>query len=171
MSETHGSDRLVAEIVAAAGGQVVGRVRLQKIFYLLDRLGLCSGFTYEYHYYGPYSADLADAIEDAKAFGLLKERLDRRVSDGVPYSIFESLGVALGECVGSSERSDVTRALLRMQGETATVLELAATIEWLRTVEHVPDWQQELARRKGAKVEAGRVDRAITLLDNLGLHH
>ena len=39
-------------------------------------------------------------------------------------------------------------ALSRMQGETATVLELAATIDWLKTAEQVIDWPQELVRRK-----------------------
>ena len=162
-------DRLVAEVVQLAGGQVVGRVRLQKMFYLLDRIGLQSDFDYEYHYYGPYSAELADTVDDANAFGLIKERPERRASDGVPYSIFEHPAVEVEDFLGSLERSDAERAVKFMQGESATVLELAATIDWLRTKENVANWRQELVRRKGAKAQSGLVGRAEALLRKLGL--
>jgi hypothetical protein len=88
--------RLVAEVVRAAGGSVYGRVRLQKMFYLIDRIGLGSGLDYEYHHYGPYSAELTEEIKDAVAFGFIHETPARRVSDGVPYSIFERPTVELG---------------------------------------------------------------------------
>ena len=169
MRGTEEGDRLVAEVVAVAGGQIVGRVRLQKIFYLLDRLGLGSGFDYEYHHYGPYSAELADAVEDATAFGRIEERTGRRSYDGVPYSIFEQPRVTPGPLLGALSHADAVRALRRMQAEPATVLELAATIDWLRTQEQIHEWRLELARRKGAKAEHGRVERAERLLHELNL--
>jgi uncharacterized protein YwgA len=161
--------RLIAEVVRASGGSVYGRVRLHKMFYLLDRIGLGSGLEYEYHYYGPYSADLAEEIKDAVAFSFIDETLARRASDGVPYSIFERPTVELQSSLGALDRRICERALVRMQGESATVLELAATIDWLRTREHVVDWRRELRRRKGAKADTGRVDRALDLLRDLGI--
>ena len=56
---------IVAAIVAAAGGRLTSRVRLQKVVYLLDRLGLHSGFDFDYYNYGPYSRDLDNATVDA----------------------------------------------------------------------------------------------------------
>jgi len=165
------NDRLVAEIVRAAGGRIIGRVRLQKIFYLLDKIGLQSGFDYEYHYYGPYSAELVDAVDDAKAFDLLKESMHHRASDGVQYSVFEEPGVALSGSIGSLPQRDVERALALMQRETATVLEIAATINWLEVEEGFSDWRPELVRRKRSKAEADTVDRAVNLLRDLGLEH
>jgi len=162
--------RLVAEVVRAAGGSVYGRVRLQKMFYLIDRIGLGSGLDYEYHHYGPYSAELTEEIKDAVAFGFIHEAPARRVSDGVPYSIFERPTVELGPSLGALDRRTGERALVRMQGESATVLELAATIDWLRTREEVADWQHELLRRKGAKAETARVSRALDLLRELGIN-
>ena len=156
--------RLVAQVVSASGGSVYGRVRLQKMFYLLDRIGLGSELDYEYHYYGPYSAELTEQIKDAVAVGFIEETPARRASDGVPYSVFGRPTVELGESLGALDRRTSERALVRMQGESATVLELAATIDWLQTREEVPDWQRELFRRKGAKAESGRVDRALGLL-------
>ena len=81
---------IVAGIVASAGGELVGKIRLQKITYLLDQLGLNSGFEYEYYHFGPFSRDVVNATEDAKAFGLLKEEVAHRASDGAPFSIFHS---------------------------------------------------------------------------------
>ena len=46
-------EKAVADIVAATGGRLVSRVRLQKLAYLLDQLGARSGFNYIYHHYGP----------------------------------------------------------------------------------------------------------------------
>jgi uncharacterized protein YwgA len=169
MSDAQNGDRLVAEVVAVGGGRIVGRVRLQKLFYLLDRMGLESGFRYEYHHYGPYSAELAASVEDATVFGLISERLERRAYDGVPYSIFERPSVSVGPRLGSLERPQAGRALARMQEETATVLELAATIDWLRVVEQIPDWQRELVRRKRGKAQPDRVERADALLGDLRL--
>lgn len=163
------SDRLIASVVHAARGRIVGRVRLQKIFYLLDRLGLQSKFDYEYHYYGPYSSDLADAIQEAKAFCLIKENVEYRASDGMPYSIYIEVSQPADDQVGGLPRSKAVQALTRMQVEEATVLELAATIDWLRTEEQVSDWKQELLRRKAGKATAGRVERAQKLLCELGL--
>src|SRR6516162_1905831 len=115
--------RLVAQVVSASGGSVYGRVRLQKMFYLLDRIGLGSELDYEYHYYGPYSAELTEQIKDAVAFGFIEETPARRASDGVPYSVFGRPTVELGESLGALDRRTSERALVRMQGESATVLE------------------------------------------------
>ena len=100
---------IVAAVVAAAGGTLTGRVRLQKAVYLLDRLGLNSGFGDEYHHYGPYSQDLDNATADAKAFGVLEETYHHRQSDGAMYSVFRLSADAAGrdEAFGDLGRSRV----------------------------------------------------------------
>lgn len=169
MTDTQGADHLIAQVVRCAGGRVVGRVRLQKIFYLLDRLGLQSGLDYEYHHYGPYSAALMDALEDAKAFRLIDERIDYRIYDGVPYSVYTELAAPADNRGGGLQRSEATRALARMQAEEATVLELAATIVWLKREERVLNWELELLRRKAGKATPERIERARKLLCDLCL--
>jgi hypothetical protein len=52
---------------------------------------------------------------------------------------------------------------------SGAVLELAATIDWLWRVERYADWQNEVTKRKGAKVRHGRLERAVELLRDLGL--
>jgi uncharacterized protein YwgA len=160
---------IVAAVVAAAGEKLTSRVRLQKSVYLLDLLGLDSGFDYEYYHYGPYSRDLDNAVADAKAFDLLTESYGRRQSDGASYSIFEAKGVTKPDALGKlpAERA---RELMRTFVETnVTVLELAATIDWLWRFEMRTDWRTELKKRKSVRAREDRVEKAIGLLKQLDL--
>lgn len=164
--------RLVAEIVAAAEGEIIGRVRLQKIVYLLEQKGLASGASFSYHHYGPFSRQIDEAVDAAKAFDGLEEVVRHRQSDGAPFSVFQlspdSDVVPNGTIGGLS--TDVVRDLIkRMKGKTSTVIELAATIHWLATREKVADWRLELKRRKGVKTANGRDDEALAVLRELEL--
>jgi uncharacterized protein YwgA len=171
MKQMSDPEQLIASVVSNAGGEIVGRVRLQKEVYLLDQLGLNSGFDYSYHYYGPYSADLMDAVDGAKAFRLVDEQIHHRRSDGVPFSVYcvnaESSGFDVE--LGDLGEKAMTAALALMQARSATVLELAATIHWLHDAERVANWKTELVRRKGVKTEGGRIDEALKLLRELNL--
>ena len=160
----------IPSLVVAAGGEIVGKIRLQKIVYLLDQIGLNSGFSYEYHHYGPYSEDLAEKVEDDVIFGELQALRRRRQSDGVPYVADRAEVAAKDEPNGKSLGNDrFRRALREMQNRSATVLELAATAHWLAVIEGRSDWSEELRRRKGSKVENGRERQALDLLHDLGL--
>jgi uncharacterized protein YwgA len=157
----------VVEIVAAAGGELVSRIRLQKIAYLLDQLGIDSGFDYVYYHYGPFSRDLENAVLDAEAFGLIKEEEKRRTTDGAKYSIFklENKNVKF-KILEDNKLRVIAR---RLSNENVTVLELAATAHWLVTYERVSDWESEIRRRKGAKNDGGRLEKAKSLLQELKL--
>jgi uncharacterized protein len=164
-------EHIVAAIVAAAGGQLTGRVRLQKAVYLLEQLGLNSNFEFEYHHYGPFSRDLDNAVADAKAFDLIQEQFERRQSDGATYSIFKlkNQDGSKPEVCGELTARRVGE-LTRLFTETnVTVLELAATVDWLWRVERCHDWKAEITKRKGLKVRGGRLEKAIELLKKLGL--
>lgn len=160
---------IIAGVVAAAGGKLTGRVRLQKAVYLLDRLGLNSGFEYDYHHYGPYSRELDSATADAKAFDLVEEEFHHRASDGAMYSVFAAKTEAPDEVYGDLGRGRAAELVQKFANTNVTVLELAATADWLWRVEQHEDWRGEIARRKGAKVQGGRLERAIVLLSEIGL--
>ncbi|PWB93495.1 hypothetical protein [Methylosinus sporium] len=160
----------IPSLIVAAGGEIVGKIRLQKVVYLLDQMGLGSGFSYEYHHYGPYSADLAEEVEDEVIIGHVESEQRRRLSDGVPYIVFRASTAGDGEPLDSSIPLDIAKnGLYEMQRRSATVLELAATIHWLAVMENRADWPTELVRRKGAKTQNGREQEAIELLKVLGL--
>ena len=166
-------EQIVAGVISAAGGSMTGRVRLQKTVYLLDQLNLGSGFGYEYHYYGPYSADLTAATADAKAFGLIDEQIEYRRSDGAQFSIFElrdNRETLVADAFGLLGKANAQRCIAVMNRYSATALELAATIDWLWRYERRSDWQREIQRRKGLKTAEGRLEKAIELLQEIGLH-
>lgn len=163
-------EHIVAAVVEAAGGTLTGRVRLQKTVYLLDRLGLGTGFQYEYHHYGPYSRDIDNATADAKAFDLLTEGHGHRQSDGARYSIFQVKSSATEEAYGNLGRARASELARRFAGTNVTVLELAATVDWLwRQEGYRTGWREEISRRKYLKVQNGRLDKAVALLEELGL--
>lgn len=157
-------EQFIADIVSAAGGRLVSRIRMQKIAYLLDQLGAGSGFSYSYHHYGPFSREVDSAVLDAEAFNLITERIARRLSDGAPYSIFETDKVSGNEksCVLFNDL--LCESVKEWSKVPATVLELAATAHWLSEYEKVDSWRDEIVRRKGSKTNDGRLEKAIDLL-------
>lgn len=67
----------LASIVAIVEqeGELQGRVRLQKLGYLLQQRGFqpLASTRFSYHHYGPYSDQLAGALEQAVVSGLVEE--------------------------------------------------------------------------------------------------
>ena len=161
-------DDLVTNTVALSGGELVGRIRMQKVIYLLDQLGMKSGAAFEYHHYGPYSEAVSDAVTDAKFWGKLKEAVSFRVADGAPYSTFKTSNPAPAQ-LGNLSADNARHYLGKFAECSSTVLELAATAHWLDFKEHVPDWRAELEVRKAGKTGSGRLEQAVALLRSLGL--
>ncbi len=161
-------EAIVADIVAATGGSLVSRIRLQKIAYLLDKLGADSGFSFTYHHFGPYSRDLDSAILDAELFQGVTETYKYRESDGARYSVFKVQNAQDREFtyLAKKELRDRAQDLAK---QAVTVLELAATANWLLKEERVADWKREIERRKGPKLRNGRLKEAIDLLASLKL--
>ncbi len=160
---------IVTAVIASAGASLTSRVRLQKSIYLLDQLGLNSNFDYEYYHYGPYSRDLDNATADAKAFDLVQENFERRQSDGARYSIFTVTGRHKKEALGKLEPDQAWQYMNLFARTDVTVLELAATVDWLWRFEKHNDWRSEIKKRKGIKARPDRLERALSLLENLGL--
>ena len=161
-------DDLVVGAVALSGGEVVGRIRMQKVIYLLDQLGMGSGASFDYHHYGPYSEAVSDAVTDAKFWGHLNEIVNFRMADGAPYSTFKSSCEA-PESLGDLQAEDARAYLDKFAGHSSTVLELAATVHWLAFREEVLNWREEIEVRKAGKTGNGRLEQAILLLEDVGL--
>lgn len=166
------TERLIADVLAAAEGRIVGRVRLQKIFYLLHQCGLGAGVHFQYHHYGPYSKQLDEALDRAKTFHGIREKTEYRSSDGIPYSTFSFLvegSHAVPDQIGELNSATARRLIADMKEAPSSVLELAATIHWIANKEHLAAWRPELQRRKGSIAIGNRVERALDLLRGLNL--
>ncbi len=142
-----------ADIVRDAGGEVVGKTRLQKMAYLLEIAGLGSGFCFEYRHYGPFSEDLANAVTEAQFSDLLAEE-EHPTSWGGAYSIFRFLTPA----AQPSGASEARKQILSVGAKANPVsLELAATAAYLALEGQSDPWT-ETQRRKPEKAKKNLSD-------------
>ncbi|MDQ0395907.1 hypothetical protein [Labrys monachus] len=147
-----------ASIVSDAGGELIGRTRLQKVAYLSRLAGFSDEFEFEYRHYGPFSDDLADAMKLATGLKLVTEE-ERRTDWGGWYSVFTTVQQ---DGVRNLERANFISAAARIG---AIELELAATAAFLFEVEGFgkdgkDDPWEETARRKPEKAGNGRLQKA-----------
>ncbi len=154
-----------AKIVQDAGGELVGRTRLQKIAFLLNLAGFSDEFSFEYRHYGPYSEDLAQAMEIAAILGPINEE-EKTADWGGRYSIYR--------VDDSVEESDPKRTAFVTHASKidAVELELAATAAYLFSVEKIGEngngnpWD-ETKRRKPSKATDVRLKKAAKAYDEL----
>lgn len=155
------------QIVALNGGMLVGKTRLQKTIYLLQSKGLNFGYDFEYHHYGPYSDGVAEDIKWAEFLGQLTGRPELGFHD-VPYTIFETKSAA-PIAVLNWHAESLKSILGILEKYSAVVLELAATLYFLRTNGYVSDAEEELKVRKPSKAAPERLEKARELLRELKL--
>ncbi len=165
------AEDIVVSLIALHDRKVIGRTRIQKSAYLLDRCGGDFGLSFVYYHYGPYSFDLADGWANAcvnKRISIL-ERYSQR--HGVPYSIFKlSKNEKLPDRIGALSTTAARSPLKAMKEVSDIVLELAATIVFLRDQGEYGDRAvQETKDRKPVKAIDVRLQDAISLIRNLGL--
>lgn len=165
-------NNLIASLLHAADGKIVGRIRIQKIVYLLEQLGLNSGFNFSYHHYGPYSEDLSQELLFDRIFDKSINETFEKTSFGSEYSVY-TLAESQTEFpthVGALIFDDVKNSVGKMKSTTSVVIELAATIHWLKEKEKITNWEPELKKRKASKATPNNIDRAKKLLAEIELN-
>jgi uncharacterized protein YwgA len=157
----------VAALIRLNGGQIVGKTRLQKIVYLLEEAKLGFGLSFDYHNYGPYSADLSFATDDVVSLNYVKVE-ERYGFHSVPYTVFRATSDA-PEFPDDPLKHKRKAALTIMENYSALVLELAATALYLSRHGYGADAWKEVKRRKSSKAVAPIVEKAKHLLGELKL--
>ena len=160
---------VVVNLIRMNGSHLVSRSRLQKGAYLLNRCGAKFELTFTYHHYGPYSSELTYGWEDAQAEGRI-EIEEETGQHGVRYSVFRLKHSGEDpENLGDLSADTATKLVRKMGRFSDTVLELAATIVYLRENGYGERTFEELRMRKPLKAAGGRIERARDLLCDLGL--
>lgn len=152
--------RRVAKIIRDAGGMVVGRTRLQKMAYLLEVSDLGDGFSFDYHYYGPYSEDLFKATIAAEVSSLISEDV-KETKWGGSYSIYK-----VKDEIEASDDSLRRKVLEIANSASSIALELAATALFFAKNGSPNPWT-ETEERKPDKAGEGRLDDAKELYRKL----
>jgi uncharacterized protein YwgA len=155
---------LAALIAAHPNRTVVGRTRLQKTVWLLQRTGFPTDYGYVTYFYGPYSEDLQSETKLLEVLDLATEE-EHLSQDGTPYYVFRA-----SEDAVFPEVEEFRPAIERLNSTDAVVLELAATYDAYRAIgcDH-DEALHRLRRKKGSKCEEGREEKALELLAELEL--
>ncbi len=145
--------------VFEAVNQVYGRKKIQKMIHLLEASGAALPFKYEYHFYGPYSAELQETINFLVSLEFLTENKD---DDAYVYEITER-GKAFKQTLESHDQAEVNlnpELLSALSGEKSQFLEMVSTYAFLMDSNYTP----EEARLKAHELKphlAGLLERAI----------
>ena len=163
----NGQMDLVVGLVALNGGEVVGKTRLQKLVYLLDQCRMESGFEFEYHNFGPFSAELARETDFASESGRLRLE-EKRGFHEVPYTVFRTEEAA-PTTLGKLPADKAKEILAIMARYTALDLEIAATIDWFRDHRDRQTVNREVQIRKPVKATLEHLEKGWRLLSELGV--
>jgi uncharacterized protein YwgA len=151
---------IICDIINEAGGEIIGRTRLQKIFYLLEAAGEHTGFHFDYHYYGPYSEELSQSALIACELKKIDEE-EHPTSWGGFYSIYR-----LKEQRHITSESPRSKLVSSASSANAVTLELAATAAFFAKKGEKNPWE-ETQRRKPEKADGGRLNEAKSLYKKL----
>jgi uncharacterized protein YwgA len=159
---------VVADVVALNDGEMITKTRLQKTFYFLQVCGLFEDdLDFEYHYYGPFSFDIARAADDAE----VQDKIRTSTRPGYhsePYTVYSSTVREKPAC-RSFDADRAREKLDILRDYSGLELEVAATINYLRENGYGDDAVEETKRRKPVKASEKRVERAQELSRRLGL--
>lgn len=162
-------EKLVTDVVSLnKDGKLVGKTRLQKTFFLLDQLGMNSGAEFSYHYYGPYSADVASAAEMATLLFDFEAAEKVSAVRSVSYTSYSSSQDKPTK-LGALSSSKAQAALNAMAEVSDTVLELAATMVFLKKNGFPKKFVDEVRARKPLKATDDRLKQAQELIKTLRL--
>ncbi len=116
----------IVDFIATAEG-VAGRKKMQKMIYILKKLGAPFQEKYEFHIYGPYSEELTARVEELCDMGFLLEELEDKGSYvQYKYSVTQE---------GAEFRSTLRESILespevagKLNNKSSRFLELTATL-------------------------------------------
>ena len=149
--------------------EVDARKRLQKCIYLIQEAGCDLGAEYELHLYGPYSRDVARAVDRLEARHIVDEGVKDNGCGGVQYSykITDAGETFLGECEateqGKSEGEKIRSYVdlfRNLNDEPLWPLELAATMAFYRCRAGL-DWEHARAKTSEFKKEPKEKDAMV----------
>jgi uncharacterized protein YwgA len=175
-------------VLHAAGDRIQGRTKLQKLVYFVGALtGRLGSLGYRPHYYGPFSPEVAGAIDRLRGLGFLEQRaLSGGAVDPHGFEVvrYDYALTDDGKLVAEEKAKDhpakwekiqeAVEKLRQAQAEDYVKLSIAAKTYFLlgemKGVSSLSQLQQ-MTPRFGWKVEQQEMIEAGRLLASLGLIH
>lgn len=123
MLENHAK---LVKVIAASEG-IIGRKKLQKIIYIMKKLGLPFEEKYTFYFYGPYSEELSLRIEELTNLGFISEVKEQKSN----YYQYRYEVTDQGEDFlqhTSPPLPSVETFIVKMKDKSSRFLELVATM-------------------------------------------
>lgn len=160
-------EKYAATVVCIAGGEKTGKTRLQKTAYLLEAMNLGFDLDFDYHKFGPFSAEFAFALDDAETLGYLET--DEETGYGpVTYTIYKATDKAW-KFELNEKHEERESAVNAMNKHSVSVLLLAASAVYLKRNGCKHDVWQEIKVRKSLMASENRLRDAKNLVNSLQL--
>lgn len=116
----------IVDFISLAEG-VTGRKKLQKMIYILKKMGVPFQEKYEFHIYGPYSEELTARVEELCDMGFISEEMEDKGSYvQYKYNVTEE-GVEFSRALGKSVLENPLQAT-KLNEKSGRFLELTATL-------------------------------------------
>jgi len=169
--------------VKAAGGEIIGRTAIQKLIYFESIFGLVEA-NYKPHFYGPYSSDVSEGIQELTELDFLKEEIETSKTTGflVPndwrryrYEL-DSDGDEVVSIINKDSKDEYDKIfkIVELCVKTVTIdvriLSWAAKVNLIRSNQGKPMTKDEIkstAESFGWKITEPQFDNAIQLLKEL----
>lgn len=168
-------------LLDAAGGQIAGRTTIQKLGYFSTVRGAIRA-RYRPHYYGPYSADIAGAIQTLVSYGFIEERVETPGGTGTTpdwkrytYTITEDGRELVPELKqeyarGAEEVEEIVGICKDTANLDSKTLSWAAKVHYIQTRERrymSYDEIREVARTLNWDLSEDQIQKGIDLLNDL----
>lgn len=131
---------VLALMVTQTGG-LEGRLRVQKLMYLLQQKGVpaLEPVFFQYHHYGPFSADVVDILNEAVGSKIVEEHQERD-GEWKKYTYRPAVNLERYASKADMATKKIVEEVLAICGSAPwRVLELAATSDFLRRADNL-DW-------------------------------
>ncbi len=149
----------ILRLIDFAGGSVAGRKKLQKLVYLAQQRGLPFTETFKYHLYGPFSEQLANEIEEMKAYGFVSE--EKQTSHRSPFCCSLTLEGRnlMAKYVTPTDHCVSKDLISALSQRDARELELVATVLFLLKCQY--DEEETIGTIKTLKPERNYLDNEV----------
>lgn len=172
--------------LAAMGGEVRGRTKLQKTVYFLGVItDSLNELGYRAHFYGPYSDEVADAVDQLKTLGFVDQNVASSGgydSAGFEVARYDYRLSAEGEAVAEQKKQQYLKEWAKIKSAAAVInkaktedyvkLSVAAKTYFMlgqKTGNATMEELTQLATRFGWSVTKDQVAEAAAYLKSLGL--
>lgn len=163
------TDRYAVIINKISGKKaVLGKKKLQKLMYLMERKGVDLNLNYSIHFYGPYSSKLDNAIQVLAARGVITINTNRIMHEICVNDLSD-----VHDDFREDEKSAIVFVLDNFSNETANDLEALTTLDFvanniLSSNQADKDIIKEVERIKGSKFTPDCLQEKLGVLKDLG---